>query len=124
MVPREGLEPPRLAATDFESAASTIPPPGHVSAGRLVSVLDQLRLPFCDAVQSARAGCIWHRWRIYPSLCSRNSGETNMRLVAFALAASFVVAPALAQPLPAPASYPPVVGEKGVVTSHELSLDM
>src|SRR3954470_17027454 len=29
MVPREGLEPPRLAATDFESAASTIPPPGH-----------------------------------------------------------------------------------------------
>ena len=33
-------------------------------------------------------------------------------------------APALAQPLPAPASYPPVVGEKGVVTTHELSLEM
>jgi hypothetical protein len=29
MVPREGLEPPCLSATDFESAASTIPPPGH-----------------------------------------------------------------------------------------------
>src|SRR3954468_7316900 len=28
VVPREGLEPPRLSATDFESAASTIPPPG------------------------------------------------------------------------------------------------
>ncbi len=33
-------------------------------------------------------------------------------------------APAFAQPLPAPASYPPLVGEKGVVTTHELSLDM
>ena len=31
---------------------------------------------------------------------------------------------ALAQPLPAPASYPPVVGEKGVVAHHELSMDM
>jgi len=40
----------------------------------------------------------------------------------FALTATAV--PALAQPLPAPASYPPVVGEKGVVTTHELSLDM
>src|ERR1700743_2449386 len=47
MVPREGLEPPRLAATDFESAASSIPPPGHISAGRLVSVLDPFRPPFC-----------------------------------------------------------------------------
>lgn len=29
VVPREGLEPPRLAAVDFESTASTIPPPGQ-----------------------------------------------------------------------------------------------
>ena len=31
---------------------------------------------------------------------------------------------AWAQPLPVPASYPPVVGEKGVVATHEVSLDM
>jgi len=47
-----------------------------------------------------------------------------MRLAAAAIAASFATTAALAQPLPAPASYPPVVGEKGVVTSHEISLDM
>lgn len=29
MVPEVGLEPTRLSATDFESAASTIPPLGH-----------------------------------------------------------------------------------------------
>jgi uncharacterized protein GlcG (DUF336 family) len=46
-----------------------------------------------------------------------------MRL-AFVLAASLAAAPALAQPLPAAASYPPVTGEKGVVMTHELSLDM
>src|SRR5580692_331722 len=47
-----------------------------------------------------------------------------MRFVA-SIALSFVLAaPALAQPLPVPASYPPVVGEKGVVTTHELSLDL
>ena len=40
------------------------------------------------------------------------------------IAASFVATSAVAQPLPSPASYPPVVGEKGVVTTHELSLDM
>ena len=28
MVPRDGLEPSRFAAADFESAVSTIPPPG------------------------------------------------------------------------------------------------
>lgn len=33
-------------------------------------------------------------------------------------------AAATAQPLPAPASYPPVAGETGVITTHELSLDM
>jgi uncharacterized protein GlcG (DUF336 family) len=47
-----------------------------------------------------------------------------MRLVAATLAASILAASALAQPLPVPASYPPVVGEKGVVTTHEVSLDM
>ena len=46
-----------------------------------------------------------------------------MRLAVF-VAALFAAVPAWAQPLPAPASYPPVVGEKGVVTTHELSLDM
>ena len=46
-----------------------------------------------------------------------------MRLAVFT-AALFATIPAWAQPLPAPASYPPVVGEKGVVTTHELSLDM
>lgn len=35
-----------------------------------------------------------------------------------------IAAPGLAQPLPAPASYPPVTGEKGVVAHHELSLEM
>lgn len=47
-----------------------------------------------------------------------------MRIAAAAIVTSFLAAPALAQPLPAPASYPPVVGEKGVITSHEVSLDM
>ena len=47
-----------------------------------------------------------------------------MRPAAAAIAASFLATSALAQPLPAPASYPPVVGEKGVVTTHEISLDM
>ena len=47
-----------------------------------------------------------------------------MRLLAAAVAASAIITPALAQPLPAPASYPAVVGEKGVVTTHEISLDM
>ncbi len=51
-----------------------------------------------------------------------------MRL-AFVLAATLIAAPTFfasswAQPLPAPASYPPVVGEKGVVTTHEISLDL
>src|SRR6201999_3929372 len=42
------------------------------------------------------------------------------------LLTSFVViaASASAQPLPAPASYPPVVGATGEVTTHELSLGM
>ena len=47
-----------------------------------------------------------------------------MRIIGLVLAASFAAAPVLAQPLPAPASYPPVVGEKGVVTAHELSIDL
>lgn len=47
-----------------------------------------------------------------------------MRLAILAIATSFVTTTLHAQPLPAPASYPPVVGEKGVITSHEISLDM
>jgi uncharacterized protein GlcG (DUF336 family) len=47
-----------------------------------------------------------------------------MRAAVFAAVLLTTALPALAQPLPAPASYPPVVGEKGVVTTHELSLDM
>ena len=52
-----------------------------------------------------------------------------MRIQAFTIAVSLLVSSvlagsSLAQPLPAPASYPPVVGEKGVVSTHEISLDM
>jgi uncharacterized protein GlcG (DUF336 family) len=47
-----------------------------------------------------------------------------MRLMFAAAAASLLATSALAQPLPSPASYPPVTGEKGVVTTHELSLDL
>jgi uncharacterized protein GlcG (DUF336 family) len=47
-----------------------------------------------------------------------------MRIIGLVLAASFAASPILAQPLPAPASYPPVVGERGVVTTHELSIDL
>lgn len=47
-----------------------------------------------------------------------------MRFAAFALAASVAAAPALAQPLPAPASYPPITGTKGVVTTHALSMEL
>ena len=46
-----------------------------------------------------------------------------MRLATFMIAAAMAV-PAFAQPLPAPASYPPVTGDKGVITTHELSLDL
>ena len=46
-----------------------------------------------------------------------------MRLLTLAIAAA-LASPVLAQPLPSPASYPPVVGDKGVITTHELSLDM
>jgi uncharacterized protein GlcG (DUF336 family) len=56
-------------------------------------------------------------------------GWRFMRTTALSIAASLLVpcvlaGSALAQPLPAPASYPPVVGEKGVVAAHEISLDM
>ncbi|HEX3755530.1 MAG TPA: heme-binding protein [Rhizomicrobium sp.] len=47
-----------------------------------------------------------------------------MRRVALFASVLFVASPSLAQPLPSPASYPPVVGATGVVTTHELSLDM
>jgi uncharacterized protein GlcG (DUF336 family) len=59
-------------------------------------------------------------------------GEAFMGIVSVSFAVSFAAAlvavpvfgPAAAQPLPAPASYPPVVAATGVVTTHELSLDM
>jgi uncharacterized protein GlcG (DUF336 family) len=51
-----------------------------------------------------------------------------MRLAASIAVLSLSIAPALtpswAQPLPAPASYPPVVAQTGVIATHELSLDM
>ncbi len=45
-----------------------------------------------------------------------------MRIIGLVLA--FAATPVLAQPLPASASYPPDGGEKGVITTHELSIDM
>ena len=47
-----------------------------------------------------------------------------LTITSWAIAASFAATSVWAQPLPAPASYPPVMGEKGVVTTHEISLDM
>ena len=47
-----------------------------------------------------------------------------MRLAASIAALSLAALPALAQPLPAPASYPPVTGARGVIATHEMSLDM
>jgi uncharacterized protein GlcG (DUF336 family) len=44
--------------------------------------------------------------------------------IATSIIALALAAPAFAQPLPAPASYPPVTGEKGVVTTHALSLEL
>jgi uncharacterized protein GlcG (DUF336 family) len=46
-----------------------------------------------------------------------------MRIAASIIALALAT-PALAQPLPAPASYPPVTGEKGVVVTHALSLEL
>lgn len=43
VVPLAGLEPARLAATDFESAASTIPPQGHWSGISGLDVEDRAR---------------------------------------------------------------------------------
>jgi len=47
-----------------------------------------------------------------------------MRLAVFTIAASLLTTAATAQPLPAPASYPPVVGDKGVLTTHALSMQI
>jgi uncharacterized protein GlcG (DUF336 family) len=47
-----------------------------------------------------------------------------MRRLAILASAVLFAAPALGQPLPAPASYSPVTGEKGVITTHELSLEL
>ena len=46
------------------------------------------------------------------------------RLTPLAFALLCVAAPSAAQPLPPPASYPPVMGAKGIITTHELSLEM
>jgi uncharacterized protein GlcG (DUF336 family) len=46
------------------------------------------------------------------------------RIALLASAVLFAALPAVSQPLPSPASYPPVVGATGVITTHELSLDM
>ena len=48
LVPRAGLEPARLAAAEFKSAASTVPPPGHRRGGRVF--------------QAHRVGDMWCRW--------------------------------------------------------------
>jgi uncharacterized protein GlcG (DUF336 family) len=47
-----------------------------------------------------------------------------MRPAIPALAACLVASSVLAQPLPTPATFPPVAGARGVVTTHEMSLDM
>lgn len=47
-----------------------------------------------------------------------------MRIAIIAALAAAVAAPVMAQPLPEPASYPPVTGARGVITTHEMSLDM
>jgi uncharacterized protein GlcG (DUF336 family) len=51
-------------------------------------------------------------------------GRNTMRFAVFVLAASFAATSVLAQPLPAPASFPPITGTKGVVTTHGLSMEM
>jgi uncharacterized protein GlcG (DUF336 family) len=45
-------------------------------------------------------------------------------IAALSLAAAPVLTPSWAQPLPAPASYPPITGARGVIATHEMSLDM
>ena len=47
-----------------------------------------------------------------------------MRPAVMIATACLVAMPAMAQPLPVPASFPPVVPARGVVTTHEMSLDM
>ena len=47
-----------------------------------------------------------------------------MRRIALTLALSLTASQVMAQPLPAPASYPPVVGAKGVVQTHALSMEL
>lgn len=47
-----------------------------------------------------------------------------MRLATATAVLSLAALPVFAQPLPAPASYPPVTGAKGVIATHEMSLDM
>lgn len=56
MVPPAGLEPARLAAVDFESTVSAIPPEGHVGAQggtrtHRTPVLSRVRLPITSLAQ-------------------------------------------------------------------------
>src|SRR5436190_22043646 len=51
-------------------------------------------------------------------------GEIAMRLAVLAAASGFFATSVLAQPLPTPPSFPPVVAQTGVIATHELSLDM
>lgn len=47
LVPREGLEPSRLAATGFESVVSAIPPPGLVCQVSLAGMFLLYRMVEC-----------------------------------------------------------------------------
>src|SRR5437870_2349867 len=47
-----------------------------------------------------------------------------MRLAVLAAASGLFATAVLAQPLPTPSSFPPVVAQTGVIATHELSLDM
>ena len=47
-----------------------------------------------------------------------------MRPAVVLTALVLTAATAFAQPLPAPASYPPITGAKGIIATHEMSLDM
>ena len=72
MVPPAGLEPARLAAVDFESTVSAIPPEGHVGARggtrtRRTLILSQVRLPITSLAQNALELLFRRRLRSAPS---------------------------------------------------------
>ncbi len=72
VVPPAGLEPARLAAVDFESTVSAIPPEGHVGARggtrtRRTLILSQVRLPITSLAQNALELLFRRRLRSAPS---------------------------------------------------------